>query len=118
MLFLDEIDYNVRYMDPMTAPLPCTSNDEENWIKIIPANKRYIRLAIQLKKSINEIKTIVQRPLDVESRVLKALDDFIKECNDAIKKKEWSEEKENLIKDQLTFEFFEQWTGVFLLQNR
>lgn len=108
MLFLDEIDYNVRYMDPMTAPLPCTSNDEENGIKIIPANKRYIRLAIQLKKSINEIKTIVQRPLDVESRVLKALDDFIKECNDAIKKKEWSEEKENLIKDQLTFEFNRQ----------
>ena len=33
MLFLDEIDYNVRYMDPMTAPLPCTSNDEENGIK-------------------------------------------------------------------------------------
>ncbi len=82
---------------------------KENGIKkIIPANKRYIRLAIQLKKSINEIKTIVQRPLDVESRVLKALDDFIKECNDAIKKKEWSEEKENLIKDQLTFEFNRQ----------
>ncbi len=112
MLFLDEIDYNVRYMDSMTPPLPCTHNDVKRGIKIIPANKKYIRLAKQLGKSVCEVNTIAQRPLDVENRVLEALDDFIKKCYNAIEKsiknKERSEEKVNLIKDQLTSEFNRQ----------
>lgn len=112
MLFLDEIDYNVRYMDPLTHPLTCNQDDVNNGIRIIPTNEQYIRLAEQLKNAVLDVNKIAKKTEEIENQILGVINSYISECKyvieQALDKREWSIEKEKLFKDQLTAEFEKQ----------
>ena len=121
MLFLDEIDYNVRYMDPMTPPLPCVRDDERTGEKVIPANKKNIELARQLENAAKEMNDIVKKEGDFVDILYDAIDSYIKDCKNAMADSQKNEDsaidKEKLLKEHLFSEFERQKKILFLDKN-
>ena len=110
MLYLDELNYNVRYVKPLESPVTFTEDKEKE--KVIPINEEFISLAEKLKQNVSEINKEINRPSKVVFEINCALDDFIEKCktaiDDSIKEKKWSNEKEKNIKTQLVSEFNKQ----------
>lgn len=110
MLYLDELNYNVRHVEPLELPVTLTEKNEDE--KAILANKEFIRLTEILKQNVSEINKEINRPSKVVFEINSALDNFIENCEtviyNSIKEKKWSDEKEKRIKTQLVLEFNSQ----------
>lgn len=121
MLFLDEIDYNVRYMDPMEPPLPCVRDDEKTGEKVIPTNRKNIDLARQLLSYVKKANRTLNRPEVIINNVENVINNFIATCEDAIKavreNPEVSAEKVDLLKNQLQEEFNRQKEKLIIKNN-
>ena len=110
MLHLNELNYNVRYVETFELPYPCTNDRMED--EAIPTNKAFIQMAKVLKQYIYEVNKEIGQSCEVLQQAIAVIDIFIEECKSAIyntlSQKEWSDEKEQHIKEQLVVEFNRQ----------
>lgn len=102
---LKDMNYNVRYADPMDLPLPYT--DDKN--SIIPQNQKYIRQAELLFQNIQDLSNEKHIDCDDASTLIRS---FIERCQAEMDKidqeREVSKEKEERIKQNLLLEFERQ----------
>lgn len=107
MLHLNELNYNVRYVEPFELPHPCTNDGIED--EAIPTNNAFIQMATNLKQYVREVNKEIDRPYEVLQQTIDAIDAFIEECKSAIfntlSEKKWSDKKEQQLKEQLVTEF-------------